>query len=100
MAIQIVRGHMTPEELQAIVERLAKWPEYDWLTQSGESWFKVSDVAEGLGFSRETVRAMCERGAIPGAVFYGQQLGWRMPQSGLLEYLAGLQRDGRRALQG
>ncbi|HEX9413779.1 MAG TPA: helix-turn-helix domain-containing protein [Ktedonobacterales bacterium] len=74
---------------------LRQWPEYAWLTESGVQWYRVGDVADHLGMSRETMRAMCERGAIPGAVNYGQQLGWRIPRSGLLRYLAGLARGGR-----
>jgi hypothetical protein len=36
----------------------------------------------------DCARRWCEDGLINGAAFYGEKLGWRMPRSGLLLYLA------------
>jgi excisionase family DNA binding protein len=80
---------MTPQELAEAEAMLARRPEYAWLTQ-GENWFNLSEVAAGMGISRDTVRKWCEEGKIPGAVNYGDKLGWRMPKSGLVEYFASL----------
>lgn len=80
---------MTPQELAAAEARLAARPEYAWLLQDG-NWFNLSEVAAGMGISRDTVRNMCEAGTIPGAIRYEGQVGWRMPKSGLIEYYDGL----------
>lgn len=92
---------MTPEEMDRAERMLAARPEFAWLTgEEASAWYRVSDVADEIGVSRETVRAWCERGTIPGAVFYGKEMGWRMPRSGLLEYFAGLRRGGAAASAG
>lgn len=87
---------MTPEELQRAEALLALRPEFAWLTGNGATWFNVSEVANGSGVARPTVTAWCERGLIPGAIYY-EGVGWRMPRSGLLEYFAGLQRGQSQA---
>jgi excisionase family DNA binding protein len=91
----------TEEELAQAEATLRQWPEYDWLTRTDTQWFRIGEVADQLGMSRETVRAMCERRDIPGAVLYGQQLGWRVPRSGLMRHLATFQRGrGRQGAAG
>ena len=90
---------MTPEELQAAEQLLAQWPEYACLTdeRGAKSWYNVAEIARGAGVSRDTARDWCEKGAIPGAIYYGPDIGWRVPRSGLIEYLAGLQRRQHQA---
>lgn len=77
---------MSPEELQRAEQRLAQRPELAWLISSGKQWFNITDVANGSGLSRNTVRDFCERGRMPGAVYYGPEIGWRIPRSGLIEF--------------
>jgi len=67
---------------------LAKLPEYSWLTGTQKSWWTVAEVAENLAIGASAVRNWCEQGLIPGAVLHSRQLGWRMPRSGLPQYLA------------
>lgn len=85
---------MTPEELMAAEAALAARPEFAWLTGDVSAWRNVTEVANGSGVTRPTITAWCERGLIPGAIYYAG-VGWRIPRSGLIEYFAGLQRrDG------
>ncbi len=74
--------------LQEAERILAQLPEYAWLTGSRKSWWTVSEVAEQLEIGESAVRSWCERGLIPGAVLHTRQLGWRIPKSGLIQYLA------------
>lgn len=83
-------------ELEAAERLLRETPEYAWITESGQQWYTVSEVVEATTVAATTVRAWCDRGQIAGAVFYGQQIGWRMPRSGLLLFFASLARGGRR----
>lgn len=83
---------MTPEELERFEKSLSIRPEYNWLTQNPSPWRNMSEVATGMGVSRQTIKSWCERGQIPGAIDYGQDIGWRMPRSGLIEFIANLQR--------
>lgn len=71
-------------------------PEYDWLARSGQQWYTVAEVATAVAVSKALVRAWCERGQIAGAVLYGQQIGWRLPRSGLLLFFAEIVRGGGR----
>ena len=83
-----------PEDSAAAEQLLAAIPEYAWLVQSGKQWWTVAEVSEALGIGLGAVRALAERGDIAGAVLYGQQIGWRLPRSGLVLYLARLQQRG------
>jgi hypothetical protein len=83
---------VTPEELHQAEDRLAERPEYEWLTGSATEWFITAEVSRHTGVSRNTVRFLCESGRIPGAVFYGPDIGWRIPRSGLIEFFSGLPR--------
>lgn len=74
---------------------MRQYPDYDWLTKSGLQFWTVSEVAKNLNIGPAAVRARCESGAFDGALFYGVQIGWRIPRSGLIVYLATLARDGR-----
>jgi Helix-turn-helix domain len=79
---------MTPEELQAAERFLSQRPEFAWLISSGKQWFNITDVANGSGVSRNTVRDWCQSAKLPGAVYYGPEIGWRIPRSGLIEYFS------------
>lgn len=91
---------MTPEELKAAESALAQRPEYGWLISTGAQWFNASEVSRGAGVSRNTVRDWCEGGKIPGALFYGPELGWRIPRSGLVEFFYELLSGRSAASQG
>jgi excisionase family DNA binding protein len=71
------------EELQRQIDTM---PEYEWLRDKAHMWYTTHEVAQGLGFTPPTVRKMCEAGSFPGARFY--EAGWRIPRSGILEYLS------------
>lgn len=79
---------MTPEQLAAAEELLARRPEFAWLTGRPAQWYTASQVAEGIGVSPITVRRICERGEIPGATYYGPSVGWRLPRSGVIEWVS------------
>jgi hypothetical protein len=68
--------------------KLSQLPEYAWITGNPKPWWTVAEVAENLGIGPSAVRGWCEQGLIAGAVLYSRQLGWRMPRSGLVQYLA------------
>jgi predicted DNA-binding transcriptional regulator AlpA len=90
--------HMSPEELKAAEEQLAQRPEYDWLTRDpARAWFNVSEVARGAGVARPTVYDWCKDGRIPGAIDYGDSVGWKIPRSGLIEFFTSLQRRQNQA---
>jgi hypothetical protein len=76
------------EAIQEAQRLLATIPEYDWLTQSTQPWFTVAEVAPHMSVSKETVRGWCEAGQIKHATLYQQQVGWRMPRSGLALFFA------------
>lgn len=84
------------EELREAEQTLGGIPEYAWLTQSGTQWYTVAEVAEAMNVGKDVVRRWCERGQIANAVMYGQQIGWRMPRSGLLLFFAEIVRGGGR----
>jgi excisionase family DNA binding protein len=72
-----------PDDIEKQIEQR---PEYAWLRDPAKMWYTVGEVATGLGFSPNTVRRMCERGDIPGARLHvGSE--WRVPRSGVIEYL-------------
>ena len=82
------------EEVQEAERIVMQILEYRWLRDE-KSWYSVIEVAEKLGIGRESVRKWCESGDIPGAMnFQPQQVGWRIPRSGLLLFLARI-RKGR-----
>jgi hypothetical protein len=85
---------MPEHEIAAAEQMLAAIPEYAWLVQSGKQFYTAAEVSAALGIGVGAVRALCERGDIAGAVLYGTQIGWRLPRSGLLLYLARLQQRG------
>ena len=89
---------MTPDELRAAEAQLAQRPEYDWLTSDPAwAWFNVSEVARGAGVARRTVYVWCKEGRVPGAIDYGDSVGWKIPRSGLIEFFVGLQRRQNQA---
>jgi hypothetical protein len=83
---------MAVRDIQEAERILAQLPEYGWLTSDSKSWWTVSEVAEHLEIGESAVRGWCEKGLIPGAVLHSRQLGWRIPRSGLMLYLADAQK--------
>ncbi|MBA3822412.1 MAG: hypothetical protein H0X24_00750 [Ktedonobacterales bacterium] len=84
----------TNDEISEAEQYLRGYPEFDWLTKSGQQWFKTQEVSDGLGIGEAAVRAICDRQEIDGAINYGKPIGWRMPRAGLFMYLATLKRRG------
>ena len=84
------------EELRAAEQTLRAIPEYAWLADSGQQWYTVAEVAEAVSIGKDVIRRWCERGLIANAVMYGQQIGWRLPRSGLLLFFAEIVRSGGR----
>lgn len=78
------------DQLRTAEQTLRTIPEYRWLVNSEQPFWSSGNVAEHLAVSPTTVRLWCESGGIVGAAFYGGRIGWRMPRSGLIIFLAGL----------
>jgi hypothetical protein len=76
------------QDLKEAERILSQVPEYAWLITSQKPWWTVAEVSEQLGIGESVVRSWCDRGLIPGAVLHSRQTGWRMPRSGLIQYLA------------
>ncbi len=76
---------MTIEEAEAI---LAPFPEYAVLRTSGRQFFTTTEIATQLRLSPSVVRRLCEDGSLSGAVFYDAFIGWRVPRSSVLIYVA------------
>jgi len=70
-----------------IEQRLQAQPEYAWLFKANDGWYNVTETARGLGVSRTTVTEWCREKVIPGAIYYGEDIGWRIPRSGLIVFL-------------
>lgn len=89
---------MTAEELAAAEAQLAQRPEFAWLFEPGHGpWYQAAEVARGAGVARDTARDWCKDGKIPGAIYYGEDIGWKIPQSGLVEFFTSLQRRQHQA---
>ncbi len=69
-------------------EMLRGRPEHAWLFTPNDGWYNATEVARGLGLTRKTVAEICKRGEIPGALWYGEDIGWRMPRAGVIEFIA------------
>jgi Helix-turn-helix domain len=68
------------------------YPEDRWVL-SGQQWYATGEAAEKLGVSDETLRKFAAGGAIPGAIQHDtRRVGWRLPRSGLIAYIAGQRR--------
>ncbi|HEV2459221.1 MAG TPA: hypothetical protein VGS80_12755 [Ktedonobacterales bacterium] len=79
----------TEGEWKAAEALLDAIPEYHLLTRSPTPFWKVQQVAGPLGVTEHIVRNWCERGYIRGAIKYDDpQVGWRIPRSGLIVFLA------------
>lgn len=76
------------------------FPEDAWVL-SGQQWYTAIEVAEHLGFSDEYVRRLAEGGRIPGAILHdARRIGWRLPRSGLIAYLAEQRRNTEQRQRG
>lgn len=71
-----------------IERRLQAQPEYAWLFKPSDGWYNVAETARGLGVSRTKVTEWCKEKVIPGVIYYGEDVGYRLPRSGLIEFLA------------
>lgn len=61
---------------------------------SGQQWYTTGEVADHLGLSEGGVRSLADRGAIPGAILHdAKRIGWRLPRSGLIAYVAAQRRN-------
>lgn len=55
----------------------------------GQQWYRAVEAAQHLGLSDDAVRTLAERGQIPGAILHDERrIGWRLPRSGLITYIA------------
>lgn len=85
----------TESEWKAAEALLDAIPEYHWLTRSDAPIWRVQQVAGPLGVTEHIVRNWCEGGLIRGAIKYdASQVGWRIPRSGLLVFLAARMQGG------
>lgn len=89
---------MPPPDMsvERAAEVLSGIPEYAWLVESDQPWWKAAEVAKHAGVTADVVRSWCDSGKIQGAMLYAQQVGWRMPRSGLLLFFAGIVNRGGR----
>jgi hypothetical protein len=78
----------TDEEMIEATAYLAQFPEYRWLTTGGLQMYRISDITPHLAVGEKAIAALCERGEIAGAVSFGTPIGWRIPRSGLIVWLA------------
>jgi len=62
-------------------------PEYAWLFTTRKEWYNVAESARGLGVSRTKVTEWCKEKVIPGVIYYGEDVGYRIPRSGLIVFL-------------
>jgi hypothetical protein len=74
------------EELREAEAMLRKIPEYEWLITNGLQWWTVPQLAEHLPIGEAAIRARIHE--FPGAQDYGDKIGYRIPKSGVIMYLA------------
>jgi len=83
---------MTAEEALAI---LKQYKSFNWLTNSTLDTWGIKDIVDQLkqGYipsaSNYMVTNWCKRD-LPGAVFFGGPIGWRIPRESLLIFFAKL----------
>jgi hypothetical protein len=85
------------DELQSAIDLLAQaGPEHQRLLNGrpASGFLKVAEVAELTGVSDHTVRQRAERGEYRGAILYND-VGWRIPWSGVVVYTANQYRQTR-----
>lgn len=66
---------------------LSQFQEFDWMTKSGQQWYKIDEVSNGLALGEEALRRACVNGEFPGAQNYGPGIGWRIPRSSLILWI-------------
>lgn len=76
---------MTVQEAEEILRGI---PEYSWIVESDQSFWRTGDILQAMGISAGTIIQWCKDGLIDGATNFGGALGWRMPRSGLLLFFA------------
>ena len=63
-------------------------PEFAWVL-SDQQLYTAVELAEHMAMSDEAVRKLAASGAFPGAILHpNNRIGWRIPRSGVLNYLA------------
>ena len=68
-------------------------PEDAWVLNSGQLFYRVSEVEGKLfGLTGDAIRSLASSGQIPNAVQPSQQVGWRLPRSGIIYYIAQIRR--------
>lgn len=73
--------------------RACRVPEDAWILESQQSFFKMHQVAGRLfGMEETAIRALLRSGQIPGAVMPTKYVGWSLPRSGLIYYMAQVRR--------
>ena len=87
----------TMDEVARAEEVLARIPELAPIVSDPRPFWKTGEVAALLGVTDHIVRGWCESGQIRGAIKYEQNVGWRIPRSGLLVFLASRQ-SGQQAI--
>jgi hypothetical protein len=87
----------TSDEVARAEAMLSRVPEFAPLVGDGRPFWKTGEVAGLLGVTDHIVRGWCESGQIRGATKYDQNVGWRIPRSGLLVFLATRQ-SGQQAI--
>lgn len=79
------------EELKQAEEFLRRRgvPEDQWLLESGQQYYAVAELKGSLlGLSDDAINAALNRGEFPNATLPSRQMGWRIPRSGVIYYLA------------
>lgn len=68
-------------------------PEDGWVLNSGQLFYRVSEVEGKLfGLNGDAIRTLASSGQVPNAVQPSQQVGWRLPRSGIIFYIAQVRR--------
>jgi len=88
----------TTEEVERAEALLAGIPELASIVRDPRPFWKASEVAAMLGVTDHIVRAWCDSGQIRGAIKYDVNVGWRIPRSGLLVFLAARRAGGQQAI--
>ncbi len=83
---------MTLAEAETLLRPI---PEYGWLLNSGQQWYKLEELQTITGIGPAAWTKRCEDGRVPGAVNHGYGVGWRAPRSGLLIYFGRLVAENR-----
>ncbi len=87
---------MTVQEATSLLNNASG---FEWLLSDPKIWWKVSEVAAGLGVSDGYLYNLLEAGAFLNAIKH-PGAGWRIPRDTLLLYCAQLLQGGRQTSAG